>query len=217
MPTIVTVIELYGKLLKLLVSQLYHGSSTKNPKNNYKFKAAFWEVYLSKFHITLHIPILELTTSHLVTSFFIVSKDFAKISLFRLSHLSHSQRYQAYKHHWSGTRLPVVLEVSPTSLEQLDPSTHTLLASYPYADIQGIVPVRDVPGGIVLAVGGYSRLHMFSPATDAQVIISKMLEMANLTLSTSIKVLTVTTTLEEYHNQRFGEYRYGFQYLHLNK
>ncbi|CAG9133962.1 unnamed protein product [Plutella xylostella] len=116
-------------------------------------------------------------------------------------------RFQAYKHHWSGTRLPVVLEVSPCSLEQLDPSTHSLLASYPYADIQGILPVKDVPGGFVLAVGGYSRLHLFSHATEHQVIINKMLEMANLTLSISIKVLaTATITLEDYHNQRFGKY-----------
>ncbi|CAK1584790.1 unnamed protein product [Parnassius mnemosyne] len=115
-------------------------------------------------------------------------------------------RYQAYKHHWSGTRLPIVLEVGPCSLEQLDPSTHTLLASYPYCDIQGILPVRDVPGGFVLAVGGYSRLHLFSNAMEHQAIISKMLEMANLTLNISIKVLTATITLDDYHDQRFGKY-----------
>ncbi|CAG5029931.1 unnamed protein product [Parnassius apollo] len=115
-------------------------------------------------------------------------------------------RYQAYKHHWSGTRLPIVLEVGPCSLEQLDPSTHTLLASYPYCDIQGILPVRDVPGGFVLAVGGYSRLHLFSNTMEHQAIISKMLEMANLSLNISIKVLKTTITLDDYHNQRFGKY-----------
>ncbi|CAG9563804.1 unnamed protein product [Danaus chrysippus] len=115
-------------------------------------------------------------------------------------------RYQAYKHHWSGTRLPIVLEVGPCSLEQLDPSTHTLLASYPYADIQGILPVRDIPGGFVLAVGGYSRLHLFSNAMDHQIIINKMLEMASLTMSISIKVLSATITLNDYHDQRFGKY-----------
>lgn len=118
------------------------------------------------------------------------------------------QRYQAYKHHWSGTRLPVVLEVGPCSLEQLDPSTHTLLASYPYCDIQGIIPVRDIPGGFVLAVGGYIRLHLFSNSMEHQAIIGKMLEMANLILNTTIKVLTETITLDDYHNQRFGKYRY---------
>ncbi|KAH9635852.1 hypothetical protein HF086_002412 [Spodoptera exigua] len=115
-------------------------------------------------------------------------------------------RYQAYKHHWSGTRLPVVLEVGPCALEQLDPSTHTLLASYPYCDMQGILPVRDVPGGFVLAVGGYSRLHLFSNAMDHQIIINKMLEMASLTLSISIKVLSTMITLDDYHDQRFGKY-----------
>ncbi|XP_026320399.1 dnaJ homolog subfamily C member 13 [Hyposmocoma kahamanoa] len=115
-------------------------------------------------------------------------------------------RYQAYKHHWSGTRLPVVLEVGPCSLEQLDPSTHTLLASYPYCEIQGILPVKDVPGGFVLAVGGYSRLHLFSNSMDNQIIINKMLEMANLTLTISIKVLAATITLDDCHNQRFGKY-----------
>ncbi|CAH0401433.1 unnamed protein product [Chilo suppressalis] len=115
-------------------------------------------------------------------------------------------RYQAYKHHWSGTRLPIVLEVGPCALDQLDPSTHTLLASYPYCDIQGILEVRDVPGGFVLAVGGYSRLHLFSNSMEHQMIINKMLEMANLTLSISIKVLSTTITLDDYHNQRFGKY-----------
>ncbi|CAB3251111.1 unnamed protein product [Arctia plantaginis] len=115
-------------------------------------------------------------------------------------------RYQAYKHHWSGTRLPIVLEVGPCALDQLDPSTHTLLASYPYCDVQGILPVRDVPGGFVLAVGGYSRLHLFSNAMDHQIIINKMLELANLTLSISIKVLSTMITLDDYHNQRFGKY-----------
>ncbi|XP_034835382.1 dnaJ homolog subfamily C member 13 isoform X1 [Maniola hyperantus] len=115
-------------------------------------------------------------------------------------------RYHSYKHHWSGTRLPIVLEVGPCSLEQLDPSTHTLLASYPYSDIQGILQVRDIPGGFVLAVGGYSRLHLFSNALDHQVIINKMLEMASLSVNISIKVLSATITLDDYHNQRFGKY-----------
>lgn len=115
-------------------------------------------------------------------------------------------RYQAYKHHWSGTRLPALLEVGPCSLDQLDPSTNTILASYPYCDIQGIIPVRDVVGGFVIAVGDFSRLHMFSSSLDNQVIINKMLEMVRLTLNVTLKVLSTTITLDDYHNQRFGKY-----------
>lgn len=136
----------------------------------------------------------------------IISKIIVSISKVTLNNIF-PQRYQSYKHHWSGTRLPVVLEVGPCALEQRDPATNTILASYPYSDIQGILPVRDVPGGFVLAVGGYSRLHMFSNSMEHQVIINKMLEMASLTLSISIKVLSAQITSDNYHDQRFGKYR----------
>ncbi|KOB66522.1 putative DnaJ-like protein [Operophtera brumata] len=109
-------------------------------------------------------------------------------------------RYQAYKHHWSGTRLPVVLEVGPCALDQLDPSTHTILASYPYCDIQGVLPVRDVSGGFVLAVGGYSRLHLFSNAMDHQIIINKMMETSNLILSSNIKWRPASDLDERVHS-----------------
>lgn len=59
----------------------------------------------------------------------------------------------------------------------------------------------------MLAVGGYSRLHLFSNAMEHQMIINKMLEMSSLTLSTSIKVLSTMITLGDYHDQRFGKYR----------
>lgn len=49
------------------------------------------------------------------------------------------QKYQAYKHHWSGIDLPIVLEVTPYSLDQLDPATETVMASYCYKDIEGII------------------------------------------------------------------------------
>lgn len=69
------------------------------------------------------------------------------------------------------------------------------------------VSVRDVSGGFVLAVGGYSRLHLFSNAMDHQIIINKMMEMSNLILSISIKVLSTQITSDDYHDQRFGKYR----------
>lgn len=49
------------------------------------------------------------------------------------------QKYQAYKHHWSGVSFPTVLEVTPCSVDQLDPTTNTMLASYNYKDINGII------------------------------------------------------------------------------
>lgn len=49
------------------------------------------------------------------------------------------QRFSAYKYHWSGISLPTVLEVTPCSLDQLDPTTNDVLASYMYKDIEGII------------------------------------------------------------------------------
>lgn len=56
------------------------------------------------------------------------------------------QRYHAYKHHWSDIRLPVLLEVTPYSLDQLDPATNLVLASYCYKDFEGICMVSDYTG-----------------------------------------------------------------------
>ena len=69
-----------------------------------------------------------------------------------------SQRYNAYKYHWSDTRLPIVLEVSQGSLDQIDPTSNRLLASYDYKDMEGIAAVNDYPGGVAVIYGGFSRL-----------------------------------------------------------
>lgn len=49
------------------------------------------------------------------------------------------QKFNARKHHWSGVKFPVTLEVTPCSLDQLDPTTNTIFASYNFKDIDGII------------------------------------------------------------------------------
>lgn len=49
------------------------------------------------------------------------------------------QRFQAYKYHWSGISLPTVLEVTSCSINQLDPTSNQLLASYNFKDIEGLI------------------------------------------------------------------------------
>ena len=46
----------------------------------------------------------------------------------------------------------MVLEVTPCSLDQLDSTTGSLLASYYYRDMEALVPVMDLPGGICVQV-----------------------------------------------------------------
>ncbi|KAL1502231.1 hypothetical protein ABEB36_007404 [Hypothenemus hampei] len=114
-------------------------------------------------------------------------------------------RYQAYKHHWSDIRLPILLEVTPYSLDQLDPTSNTVLASYNYKDFEGICTVSDYPGGFVIACGGFSRLHLFQ-TVDFEEIKIKLVENASLFLGIKIKVLEQLITLEDFQKERFGKY-----------
>lgn len=54
--------------------------------------------------------------------------------------------------HWSEARQAVVLEVTPCSLDQLDSATGTPLTSYMFRDIEALVPVSDIPGGLCIQV-----------------------------------------------------------------
>ncbi|KAJ8881311.1 hypothetical protein PR048_017792 [Dryococelus australis] len=114
-------------------------------------------------------------------------------------------RYHAYKHHWSDTRLPIMLEVTACSLDQLDPSTGAFLASYYYKDIEGMADVKDYPGGFVIVCGGFGRMHLFASAKTSE-IRQKMFEAASCYVGISIKVLKEPITEEEFSNQRLGKF-----------
>ncbi|CAG9764959.1 unnamed protein product [Ceutorhynchus assimilis] len=114
-------------------------------------------------------------------------------------------RYQAYKYHWSDIRLPILLEVTPYSLDQLDPTTNTILASYAYKDFEGICTVHDLPGAFVIVCGGFGRLHLFQ-TVDFEEIKIKILENAVQFLGVNIKVLGQPISLEDFQRQRFGKY-----------
>lgn len=114
-------------------------------------------------------------------------------------------RYQAYKHHWSDIRLPVLLEVTPYSLDQLDPATNTVLASYAFKDFEGICTVSDYPGGFVIVCGGFGRLHLFQSGDFEQIKI-KIIENSAIYLGINIKVLGQPISLEDFQRQRLGKY-----------
>ncbi|XP_067003788.2 dnaJ homolog subfamily C member 13 [Anabrus simplex] len=114
-------------------------------------------------------------------------------------------RYHAYKYHWSETKLPVMLEVTPFSLDQLDPTTCAVLASYYYKDFEGLAEVTDLPGGFAVVCGGFGRTHLFASPNYGE-IRHKMQEAASTNVGISIKVLEVSVTRDEVVNQRFGKY-----------
>ncbi|XP_043463949.1 dnaJ homolog subfamily C member 13 [Leptopilina heterotoma] len=114
-------------------------------------------------------------------------------------------KFSAYKHHWSDTRLPVVLEVTSFSLDQLDPATNMILASYCYKDFEGLASVKDYPNGFVIVYGGFGRLHLFA-SEHMEEIKKKLLESSSNNLGISIKVLKEPIQLDDFVSQRFGKF-----------
>lgn len=98
-----------------------------------------------------------------------------------------------------------MLEVTPCSLDQLDPTTNAILASYNYKDIEGIIGIQDYEGGIVLAYGGFSRCHLFK-ALNHHEIVQNIVQSASQFLNIDIKVLKSQITLDQFESQRFGKY-----------
>ncbi|KAK6624832.1 hypothetical protein RUM44_011696 [Polyplax serrata] len=111
---------------------------------------------------------------------------------------------QSYKHHWSDTKLPVMLEVTPSSLNQLDLATNVVLASYSYIDIKGFSEVKDYPGGFVIICEEFSRMHLFS-CDNLLELKTKILESAN-NIGVTIRVIKEPVTIQEFNNQRLGNY-----------
>ena len=66
--------------------------------------------------------------------------------------------------------------------------------------------IQDVEGGIVLAYGGHSRLHLFM-ALNHHEIIQNIVQQSNQFLALDIKVLPTQITLNQFERERFGEFQ----------
>lgn len=111
-------------------------------------------------------------------------------------------RYEAHKLHWSGTRLPVLLSVTPVSIDQLD-TTGTLLATYSYKDIEYISDVSDVPGGFVISCYPFSRKHLFI-CGNKEDVKQKIKKCSNTYLSIDVKLSPANCSVQDFVNERLG-------------
>ncbi|XP_065200940.1 dnaJ homolog subfamily C member 13 isoform X2 [Planococcus citri] len=114
-------------------------------------------------------------------------------------------RYEAFKHHWSDTKLPVMLEVTPFSLDQLDITTAQVLASYCYKDIKAIQDVSDIPDGFVIIIAPDDRLHLFS-CRNKREIFTRVKELAIAYLALPVVFSQQSITYDEFVAQRFGQF-----------
>jgi DnaJ family protein C protein 13 len=114
-------------------------------------------------------------------------------------------KYDAYKHHWSGIKLPVILEVNPYGVLQLEPTTKQQLAVYPFYEIEGIALIEDNPQAIVFRRVGFSRLHIFEVPGRSD-ILSKIQETSLANVVIPIKQLKSFSNLNQAVFERLGNY-----------
>lgn len=91
------------------------------------------------------------------------------------------QQWFSYKHHWSDQRKSVVLVAGPTALEQKDPGSGKVLASYYYKDLGGLAEVSDYPGGFVVCKANHGRMHLFACEARDEIIRKLQEEAMNST------------------------------------
>ncbi|GAB1606314.1 dnaJ homolog subfamily C member 13-like isoform X2 [Argonauta hians] len=115
------------------------------------------------------------------------------------------KRFNAFKYHWSETRVTVILEVNSASLDQLDPVTNRLLASYDYKDMEGLTLMSDYPGGVAVVYGGNSRLHLFVLDQRDQLVKSVMEAAAN-NIGISVKCQKEAITFDHFLSHKFGNF-----------
>uniref|UniRef100_A0A803SPR7 DnaJ heat shock protein family (Hsp40) member C13 n=1 Tax=Anolis carolinensis TaxID=28377 RepID=A0A803SPR7_ANOCA len=115
------------------------------------------------------------------------------------------RRYNCYKHHWSDTRIPVILEVTPGGFDQINPATNKVLCSYDYRNIEGFVDLSDYPGGFCILYGGFSRLHLFA-SEQREDIIKSAIEHAGNYVGISLRIRKEPLEFEQYLSLRFGKY-----------
>ncbi|XP_076044368.1 receptor mediated endocytosis 8 isoform X2 [Oratosquilla oratoria] len=114
-------------------------------------------------------------------------------------------RANGQKIHWSDQRVPCILEVTPCSIEQIDPSSGSPLASYMFRDIEALHPSTDIPGGLCIQSGGFGRLHLFS--TDRRdEILKKVEDNAKKYIGITIPVKKVSLTMNHFQDKRLGKY-----------
>ncbi|KAL4623419.1 hypothetical protein GN956_G19211 [Arapaima gigas] len=115
------------------------------------------------------------------------------------------KRYNCYKQHWSDSRMPVVLEITPGGINQFDHHTNRLLCSYDYRFIEGFVDVCDYQGGFCILHGGFGRLHLFASEHKDEIIRSAMEHAGNF-IGIVLRLRKEVLSFEGYVTARLGKY-----------
>ena len=110
----------------------------------------------------------------------------------------------AFKYHWSGIKLPIILEVSSVGVVQLEPTTRQPLAIYGFHEIDGLSTSYDHPSVAIISITGFGRLHVFEVPRREE-FYSKINEQA-ANFGVHIKQLPPFASVKDALSQRFGCY-----------
>jgi DnaJ family protein C protein 13 len=98
------------------------------------------------------------------------------------------------------------VRVGNHAVDQLDPSgNHRILASYFFRDITGLYEVPDYPGGFVIEVAPYGRLHLFAAEARSE-ILGRILEHASQFIGVTLPK-PKSMTFDRFIELKFGTYR----------
>uniref|UniRef100_H2Z526 J domain-containing protein n=1 Tax=Ciona savignyi TaxID=51511 RepID=H2Z526_CIOSA len=114
------------------------------------------------------------------------------------------QKFNAMKHHWTDTRLPVVLEVGAGSLNQIEASTKAILSSYDYKNIEGFTEVSGYPGGVAVIYCN-ARMHLFA-CQKADELIRACVNAAERNVGVVLKKRKEPITFDQFVNYRLGKF-----------
>ncbi|XP_048827820.1 dnaJ homolog subfamily C member 13 isoform X4 [Brienomyrus brachyistius] len=115
------------------------------------------------------------------------------------------RRYNCYKHHWSDSRRPVVLEVTPGGIDQIDPQSNRVLCSYDYRSVEGFLELSDYQGGFCIVYGGFGRLHLFASENRDEIIRSAVEHAGNF-IGITLRLRKEALAFEGFLAERFGKY-----------
>ncbi|UYV62596.1 DNAJC13 [Cordylochernes scorpioides] len=154
------------------------------------------------------------TKNNLNNEFVITMKKGRKNDTMRFSSdhradiLTEALSFNALKYHWSGNSVPVVLDVTSASVDQVDPKSRTVLTSYLFRDLEGLCPLdngENFNRGFVLLHGGFGRKHLF--ITDRRDEIMRLIvDAAAAHIGVPIKIKKDDLTLEDFIENKFGKF-----------
>ena len=114
------------------------------------------------------------------------------------------EMFRLYDSYYSSNYRSVVLVAGPIGLEQKDPSSNKLLATYYYKDMDGISEVSDYPGGFVITKSHFGRMHMF--ASEGREEIIKRLQEAAANFTGLVVRRLDPIKLETFQTKKFGQF-----------